>query len=140
MLGPMSTTNFIWRVWHRAHHRDSILPPPHHHPHMAGRSTGLILRLFTPPVWRVEHRGLIRKEKNQVLFFLSKKREPICPLPAQSKSVTSNKHDPICAISVQRVPPISFTPRISWTNVEPTSKHDPLFAMSVQSKYSVCFS
>ena len=85
--------------------------PLHQHSHMAGRSTGLIVRLFTPPIWRVEHGGLIRKEKNQVLFFFSKKREPICPLIAQStKSVASNKHDPICAISVQRVPPISLTP------------------------------
>ena len=72
--------------------------------------------------------------------FFSKKREPICPLPTQSKSVISNKHDPLCAISVQRVPLVSLAPRISWTNVEPTSKHDPRFAMSVQSKYSVRFS
>ena len=39
----------------------------------------------------------------------------------------SSKHDPICAMSVQCVHPISVVPRISWTNVEPSSKHDPLF-------------
>ena len=97
-------------------------------PHMAGTSTGLIVRLFTPPIWRVEHGGLIRKEKNQVLFFFSKKREPICPLIAQStKSVTSNKHNLRHLGSV-----------CSSHLVDP--KHDTLFAMSVQSKYSVRFS
>ena len=127
-------TNFIWRVGHGVHHRDSTLPPYGWSSHEVNSE-----RLFFSSIRRVERRGLIRREKNQVLFF-SKKRELICPLPTQSKSVTSNKHDPICAILVQRVPSISLTSRISWTNVEPTSKHDPLFAMSVQSKYSVCFS
>ena len=30
-----------------------------------------------------------------------------------------------------------FAPRISQTDVAPSSKHDPVFAMSVQSKSSV---
>ena len=49
-------------------------------------------------------------------------------------------HDPICAMSAQCVHPISVVPRISWTNVEPSSKHDPMCAMSFQSKFCVCFS
>ena len=40
-------------------------------------------------------------------------------------------HDPICAMSVQCVHPISVVPRISWTNVEPSSKHGPLFSIYV---------
>ena len=42
-------------------------------------------------------------------------------------------------MSVQCVHPISVVPRISWTNVAPSSKHDPMCAMSFQSKSSVCF-
>ena len=49
-------------------------------------------------------------------------------------------HDPICAMSAQCVHPISVVPRISWTNVAPSSKHGPIFAMSFQSKSSLCFS
>ena len=37
-------------------------------PHMAGRSTGLIARLFFFAIWRVEHRGVKRGDKVQVLF------------------------------------------------------------------------
>ena len=109
-------------------------------PHTAGQATKFIAR--DSRLLDMASRGSRSNSKGEKpsTFFFSKKREPICPLPTQSKSVTSNKHDPICAISVQRVPPISFAPRISWTNVEPTSKHDPRFAMSVQSKYSVRFS
>ena len=69
MLGPTSATNFIWRVWHRAHHRDSILPPPHD-PHMSGRSTRLTVRLFTSPIWRVEHRRPEQGAPFQVMFDL----------------------------------------------------------------------
>ena len=50
------------------------------------------------------------------------------------------QHDPICAMSVQCVPPILFAPHISRTSVVPSSKNDPLFAMSVQLKCCVCFS
>ena len=42
-------------------------------------------------------------------------------------------------MSAQCVHPISVVPRISWTNVAPSSKHDPIFAMSFPSKSSVCF-
>ena len=108
-------------------------------PHMAGQATRLIAR--DSRLLNMARRASRSNSKGEKpCTFFSKKREPICPLPTQSKSVTSKKHDPICAISVQRVPLVSLAPRISWTNVEPTSKHDPRFAMSVQSKYSVRFS
>ena len=35
---------------------------------------------------------------------------------------------------------ILFAPRISRTNVAPSSKHEPVFTLSVQSKCCVCFS
>ena len=35
---------------------------------------------------------------------------------------------------------ILFAPRISRTNVAPSSKHEPVFTMSVESKCCVCFS
>ena len=38
---------------------------------------------------------------------------------------------------VQCVPPILFAPRISRTNVAPSSKHDPICAMSFQSVFCV---
>ena len=55
-------------------------------------------------------------------------------------SSPSSKHDPICAVSVQCVRPISVVPRISWTNAEPSSKHGTICAMSFQSESSLCFS
>ena len=42
-------------------------------------------------------------------------------------------------MSAQCVHAISVVPRISWTNVAPSSKHDPICPMSFQSKSSVCF-
>ena len=56
-----------------------------------------------------------------------------------SVKVFSVFHDPICAMSAQCVHPISVVPRISWTNVAPSSKHDPICPMSFQSKSSLCF-
>ena len=62
------------------------------------------------------------------------------PRARTAQSVPSSKHDPICAMSVQCVHPISVAPRISWTNVEPSSKNGAIGAKSFQSKSSVCLS
>ena len=77
-------------------------------PHMAGRTTRLIARLFFSSIRRVEHRGVKRGDKVQVLLpgtntATSNKREPICGLPALSKLATSTKRDPICALLLQSV-------------------------------------
>ena len=49
------------------------------------------------------------------------------------------KQDRVCAMSAQRVPPILLAPRISRTNVDPSSKHGHVCAMSVASKCCVFF-
>jgi len=73
-------------------------------PHMAGRTMRLIAReFFSPSIRRVEHRGVKRGNKIQVLFpgtntATANKREPICALPALIKSATSNKREPIVAL------------------------------------------
>ena len=42
-------------------------------------------------------------------------------------------------LSVQCIPPISFTLRISWTSVAPSSMNEAVFTISVESKSCVCF-
>ena len=85
--------------------------PPHHHPPYGRYIHGVNSETLYAPDMASRARRSNSKGEKPSTFFFSKKREPICPLIAQStKSVTSNKHDPICAISVQRVPPISLTP------------------------------
>ena len=96
-------TNFIWRVGHGVHHRDSTLPPYGWSYHEVNSE-----RLFFSSIRRVEHRGVKRGDKVQVLFpgthkATSNKRKPICALPALSKSATSTKRDPISALLLQSV-------------------------------------
>ena len=83
-------------------------------PHMAGRTTRLIARLFFSSIRRVEHRGVKRGDKVQVLLpgtntATSNKRKPICALPALSKLATSTKRDPICALLLQSVSAVSLS-------------------------------
>ena len=83
-------------------------------PHMAGRPTRLIARLFFSSIRRVEHRGVKRGDKVQVLLpgtntATSNKRKPICALPALSKLATSTKRDPICALLLQSVSAVSLS-------------------------------
>ena len=96
-------TNFIWRVGHRGHHRDSTLPPYGWSSHEVNSD-----RRFFSSIQRVEHRGVKRGDKILVLLprtntATSNKRKPICALPALSKSVTSTKRDPICVLLLQPV-------------------------------------
>ena len=77
--------NFIWRVGHGVHHRDSTLPPYGWSNHGVNSE-----RLFFSSIRRVEHRGVKRGDKVQVLF------------PGTHKA-TSNKRDPICALLLQSV-------------------------------------
>ena len=96
-------TNFIWRVGRGVHHRDSTLPPYGWSSHEVNSE-----RLFFSSIRRVEHRGVKRGDKVQVLLpgtntATSNKREPICALPALSKLATSTKRDPICALLLQSV-------------------------------------
>ena len=96
-------TNFIWRVGRGVHHRVSILPPYGWSSHEVNSE-----RLFFSAIRRVEHRGVKRGDKVQVLFpgtnmATSNKRQPICALPALSKLATSTKRDPICALLLQSV-------------------------------------
>ena len=61
---------------------------------MAGRATGLIVReLFSPWIQRVEHRGVKRDDKTQVLFALSK-CEPICAMFGLAASNKCNRSVP----------------------------------------------
>ena len=97
-------TNFIWRVGRGVHHRDSTLPPYGWSSHEVNSQR----HFFVPDMTS---------------------RASRCKARRQSPSlVPSSKHDPICAMSVQCVHPISVAPRISWTNVAPSSKHGSLFA------------
>ena len=96
-------TNFIWRVGHGVHHRDSTLPPYGWSNHEVNSE-----RLFFSSIRRVEHRGVKRDDKVQVLFpgtntATSNEREPICALPVLLKLATSTKRDPICALLLQSV-------------------------------------
>ena len=96
-------SNFIWRVGRGVYHRDSTLPPYGWSSHEVNSE-----RIFFSSILRVEHRGVKRGDKVQVLFpgadtATSNKREPICALPALSKSATSTKRDPICALLLQSV-------------------------------------
>ena len=96
-------TYFIWRVGHGVHHRDSTLPPYGWSSHEVNSE-----RRFFSSIQRVEHRGVKRGDKVQVLFpgthkATSNKRKPICALPALSKSATSTKRDPISALLLQSV-------------------------------------
>ena len=96
-------TNFIWRVGRGVHHRDSTLPPYGWSIHGVNSE-----RLFFSAKRRVEHRGVKRGDKILVLLpgtntATSNKREPICALPALSKSATSTKRDPISALLLQSV-------------------------------------
>ena len=68
-------TNFIWRVGHGIHHRDSTLPPYGWSNHEVNSE-----RLFFSSIRRVEHRGLIRREKNHLLFFLERARTDLSPV------------------------------------------------------------
>ena len=96
-------TNFIWRVGHGVHHRDSTLPPYGWSSHEVNSE-----RLFFSSIRRVEHRGVKRGDKILVLLpgtntATSNKREPICALPALSKLAISTKRDPIRALLLQSV-------------------------------------
>ena len=111
-------------------------------PHMAGQATRLIARdsrlLDTAsPASRSNSKG----EKPST-FFLEKARTDLSPTCSVKVRHLEQARSNRCHLgsTCSSNPPISLTPRISWTNVEPTRKHDPLFAMSVQSKDSVCFS
>ena len=95
--------NFIWRVGHGVHHRDSTLPPYGWSSHEVNSE-----RRFFSSIQRVEHRGVKRGDKILVLLpgtntATSNKREPICALPALSKLAISTKRDPICALLLQSV-------------------------------------
>ena len=112
-------TNFIWRVGHGVHHRDSTLPPYGWSYHEVNSE-----RLFFSSIRRVEHRGVKRGDKVQVLFpgthtATSNKRKPICALPALSKSATSTKRDPICALLLQSVSAV-------WLSCSLEQKYPPL--------------
>ena len=90
-------TNFIWRVGRGVHHRHSTPPPYGWSSHEVNSE-----RLFFSAIRRVEQRGVKRGDKVQVLFPETNmatwnKRQPICALPALSKSATSSKRNPICA-------------------------------------------
>ena len=90
-------------------------------PHMAGRPTRLIAR-------------------DSLLLDMAS-RASRCKARRQSPSlVPSSKHDPICAMSVQCVLPISVAPRISWRNAALSSKHGSIFdpVGSVCSSHLVC--
>ena len=96
-------TYFIWRVGHGVHHRDSTLPPYGWSSHEVNSE-----RRFFSSIQRVEHRGVKRGDKVQVLFpgtntATSNEREPISALPALSKSATSTKRNPIRALLLQSV-------------------------------------
>ena len=74
--------NFIWRVGHGVHHRDSTLPPCGWSSHEVNSE-----RLFFSSIRRVKHRGLIRREKNHLLFFSRKSANRSVPcLLSQSPS------------------------------------------------------
>ena len=101
--------NFIWRVGHGVHHRDSTLPPYGWSIHGVNSE-----RLFFSAKRRVEHRGVKRGDKILVLLpgtntATSNKREPICALPALSKLAISTKRDPICALLLQSVSAVSLS-------------------------------
>ena len=85
--------------------------------------------VFIPSLWRHASRG-------QTWHPRASTTQSVPCLFSQRRASKSSKHDPICAMSVQCVHPISVAPRISWTNVAPSSKHDPICAMSFQSKSS----
>ena len=112
-------TNFIWRVWHGVHHRDSTLPPYGWSIHGVNSE-----RLFFSAKRRVEHRGVKRGDKILVLLpgtntATSNKREPICALPALSKLAISTKRDPICALLLQSVSAV-------WLSCSLEQKYPPL--------------
>ena len=94
-------------------------------PHMAGRTTRLIARdFFFTSIRRVEHRGVKRGDKVQVLLpgtntATSNKRKPICALPVLSKLATSTKRDPICALLLQSVSAV-------WLSCSLEQKYPPL--------------
>ena len=72
----------------------------------------------------------------------SSKNEPVFTISVESKCCLfffnpRGKQDPISAMFFQCVPPILFAPRISRTNVDPSSKNKPVFTISVDSK--CCF-
>ena len=132
-------TNFIWRVGHGVHHRDSTLPPYGWSSHEVNSE-----RLFFSSKQRVEHRGVKRGDKILVLLpgtntATSNKREPICALPALSKLATWTKRDPICALLLQSVSAVwlscsleqKYTP---GTEVDTSNKHGSIYALPVQSK------
>ena len=74
-------TNFIRRVGRGVHHRHPTFPP-----HMAGRAMGLIVReFFSPPIRRVEHRGLKRGDKKFKSCCLEQVRTDLC----RARSVSS---------------------------------------------------
>ena len=122
-------TNFIWRVGRGVHHRDSTLPPYGWSSHEVNSE-----RLFFSAIRRVEHRGVKRGDKVQVLFpgrdtATSNKREPICALSALSKSATSNKREPICSLLLPSVSAVwlscsleqKYTP--PGTELDTSNKH-----------------
>ena len=132
-------TNFIWRVGHGVHHRDSTLPPYGWSYHEVNSE-----RLFFSSIRRVEHRGVKRGDKVQVLLpgtntTTSNKREPICALPALSKLAISTKRDPICALLLQSVSAVWLSCSLEQkyppgTELDTSNKHGSICALPVQSK------
>ena len=81
-----------------------------------------------------------------VCFFFKSRASKItsvsCRLSQSAVSVfflPLGKQDRACAMSAHRAPLILLAPRISRTNVDPSSKHGPVCAMSVASKWCVFF-
>ena len=134
-------TNFIWRVGRGVHHRDSTLPPYGWSIHGVNSE-----RLFFSAKRRVEHRGVKRGDKILVLLpgtntATSNKREPICALPALSKSAISTKRDPICALLLQSVSAVSLScsleqnyPTPPGTKLDTSNKHGSICTLPAQSK------
>ena len=80
------------------------------------------------------------------LFFFKSPASKItsvsCRLSQNAVSVfllPLGKQDRTCAMSAHRAPLILLAPRISRTNVDPSSKRGPVCAMSVASKWCVLF-
>ena len=132
--------NFIWRVGHGVHHRDSTLPPYGWSSHEVNSE-----RRFFSSIQRVEHRGVKRGDKILVLLpgtntATSNKREPICALPALSKLAISTKRDPICALLLQSVSAVWLSCSLEQkypppgTELDTSNKHGSICALSAQSK------